>query len=178
MNSKELFQRITGTSWANLPKEIRDLHNTSRASGMASVERGHGFLARCIAFFAGFPENLPNTPVTVDFIKTGNDEIWLRDFGGDRFSSRQLAGQGRYHGLLCERFGPITFAMALECTDQRLTLRMRHWDFFGFPLPMFLCPVSNSYEYVDDGRMHFNVEISHPLAGLIVHYRGWLEREN
>ena len=42
-------------------------------------------------------------------------------------------------------------------------------------LPMWLCPRSDSYETAEDGRFHFHVEISHPLTGLIVRYRGWLE---
>jgi hypothetical protein len=41
---------------------------------------------------------------------------------------------------------------------------------------MWLCPHSDSYEASDDGRFRFHVEISHPLMGLIVRYRGWLER--
>ena len=29
-------------------------------------------------------------------------------------------------------------------------------------------------ESAEDGRFNFHVEISHPLTGLIVRYRGWL----
>ena len=35
-------------------------------------------------------------------------------------------------------------------------------------------PALNSYEFAQDGRFHFHVEIGHPLTGLIVRYRGWL----
>ncbi|EJM98831.1 hypothetical protein PMI41_04593 [Phyllobacterium sp. YR531] len=179
MSGEALFQRITGPDWAILPVEIRALHDgVQGATGTASVERGRNILARCVASIAGFPRSLQSTTVTVDFIKAGSDEIWRRNFGGHRFSSRQSAGEGRYRKLLCERFGPITFAMALQCTEQRLTLEMRHWDIWRIPMPLFLCPASNSYEYTENGRMHFNVEISHPLTGLIIHYRGWLEPIN
>ncbi|WP_416361782.1 DUF4166 domain-containing protein [Mesorhizobium sp. AR02] len=40
---------------------------------------------------------------------------------------------------------------------------------------MWLCPRSTSFETVENGRFRFHVEISHPLTGLIVRYRGWLE---
>jgi hypothetical protein len=40
---------------------------------------------------------------------------------------------------------------------------------------MWLCPRSTSYDTVEDGRFRFHVEISHPLTGMIVRYRGWLE---
>ena len=39
---------------------------------------------------------------------------------------------------------------------------------------MRFCPRSASYESVEDGRFRFHAEISHPLTGLIVRYRGWL----
>jgi len=44
----------------------------------------------------------------------------------------------------------------------------------GIPLPMWLCPRSNTYETVEDGKFRFHVEIGHMLTGLIVRYRGWL----
>ena len=179
MSDDGLFQRITGAGWTVLPEEVRRLHHrTERATGYGEVRRGRSILAGCIAFLVRFPESLPNTAVTVEFVKTAKGEIWRRNFAGQKFSSRLFAGNGRYSGLLCERFGPMTFAMALQCSGQRLTLEMRHWSLFGIPLPMFLCPVSDSYEYAQNGRMYFNVEISHPFVGLIVHYKGWLVPED
>jgi Domain of unknown function (DUF4166) len=58
--------------------------------------------------------------------------------------------------------------------DGRLALVLRGWRVFGVKLPMWLCPRSVAYEAVEDGRFRFYVEISHPVAGLIVRYRGWL----
>jgi hypothetical protein len=40
---------------------------------------------------------------------------------------------------------------------------------------MWLCPRSTAFEAVEDGRFRFHVEISHPLTGMIVRYRGRLE---
>jgi uncharacterized protein DUF4166 len=51
---------------------------------------------------------------------------------------------------------------------------MRRWSLFGLPLPLVLAPRIDAYEFVEAGRFRFHVEISHPLTGLIVHYRGWL----
>jgi hypothetical protein len=39
---------------------------------------------------------------------------------------------------------------------------------------MWLAPAGDSYEFAEDGRFHFHVEIGHALTGLIVRYRGWL----
>jgi hypothetical protein len=64
--------------------------------------------------------------------------------------------------------------MALVTGEEKLSLVLRRWSIFGLPLPMRLCPRSTSFETGDNGRFRFHVEISHPLTGLIVRYRGWL----
>ena len=123
-----------------------------------------------------FPKRQPIRRSAVRFNAVGEAEIWTRTFGNKSFSSRQFGGRGRSERLLCERFGPLTFAMALVPEEGRLRLVLRRWSAFGVPLPMWLGPRSDSYESAEDGRFHFHVEISHPLAGLIVRYRGWLVR--
>ena len=143
--------------------------------GRASVERGGSLLARLAAFIIGFPKAVADTPVSVKFAASDGIETWTRKFGDQVFSSRQLAGDGKSAALLCERFGPLTFAMALVLENNRLTLRLRRWSAFGIPLPMWLCPRSDSYEHTEDGQFHFHVRIWHPLTGLIVQYKGWLE---
>jgi hypothetical protein len=174
--AKPLYQRILGSAWEQLPGEIRRMHDaTAYAEGRASVERGSGPLARLMAFVIGFPKAAADTLVSVRFDVSNGAEIWTRTFGAESFSSRQFAGRGRSAHLLCEQFGPLTFAMALVPESMRLSLVLRRWSAFGIPMPMWLCPRSNSYESVQDGRFRFHVEISHPLTGLIVRYRGWLE---
>ncbi len=176
-NAPPLYERILGSAWKELPAEIRAMHQvqtTALAEGRASVERGRGFLARLAGAVIGFPAATADTPVRVRFDVAKGIETWRRSFGAETFHSEQYAGTGRDEGLLCERFGPLTFAMALVLKDGRLSLVLRHWRAFGIPLPMFLCPRSTAHESVEEGRFRFHVEIGHPLTGLIVRYRGWL----
>ena len=91
-----------------------------------------------------------------------------------RPESTQEEGEGRNARLLCERFGPLNFAMALVVEGERMQLVMRRCSLFGVPLPLALAPRIDAYEYVEAGRFRFHVGISHPLTGLIVRYRGWL----
>ena len=171
-----LYLRVLGTAWDELPDEIRTMHDgAASARGRASVERGSSVLARLAAFVIGFPKTAADTPIGVRFEAYDNAETWTRTFGDQSFSSRQFAGRGRSDGLLCERFGPLTFAMALVPENGRLSLVLRRWSAFGVPLPMWLCPRSNSYEETESGRFRFHVEIGHPFTGLIVRYKGWLE---
>jgi hypothetical protein len=173
-----LYARLLGTAWNELPDAIRNLHDFDHAAsarGRASVERGGSLLARLAALVIGFPKAVADTPVSVEFVASDGTETWTRRFGDQVFSSRQFAGRGKSAALLCERFGPLTFAMALVAENGRLRLRLRRWSAFGIGLPMWLCPRSDSYETTEDGQFRFHVRISHPLTGLIVQYKGWLE---
>jgi hypothetical protein len=173
---KPLYAALLGDAWQSLPKEIRAMHDHARvAQGRASVERGRGILSRLAAWLVDFPKASDDIPVRVDLEAAKDGETWTRTFGAHSFSSRQFKGRGRSERLLCERFGPLSFAMALVAEEGRLKLVLRRWSLFGLPLPMWFCPRSTSFETVEDGRFRFHVEISHPLTGMIVRYRGCLE---
>ena len=173
----DLYPSLLGKAWPLLPPEIRAMHKGAGvARGTARVECGRHPLARLVASAIGFPNAGEEIPVSVRFENSGGTETWTRAFDSKSFSSQQFGGHGRSQWLLCERFGPLTFAMALKSEGSRLHLILRRWSVLGIPLPMWLCPRSDSYEASEGGRFRFHVEISHPLTGLIVRYRGWLER--
>jgi hypothetical protein len=174
---ENLYRRILGSAYDALPFEIREMHHATEARGEASVERGAGFLAKLAAWFVGFPGATPRTPVRVIFDRADGRETWTRSFGAETFRSVQFAGSGRSDRLLVERFGPLAFGMALVVEGPKLSLKLCRWTAFGVGLPMWLCPRSTAFESVEDGRFHFDVEISHPLTGPIVRYHGWLKPE-
>ena len=174
-----LYRSLLGSAWHALPAEIQSMHDVAdcaQAKGVAQVSRGSSLLARLVAALLGFPDACRETAVQVHFDAANGSETWTRRFAGKSFSSRQSAGTGRWQHLLCERFGPLVFAMALVVEDDRLRLVLRGWSLFGLRLPMALGPRADAYESVADGKFRFHVEIGHPLMGLIVRYRGWLAR--
>jgi len=145
------------------------------ASGVAEVERGGNPLALIAARMMGFPPRAKATPVRVCFDVDEHGETWTRTFGSARFSSRQYDGKGRSAHLLCERFGVLEFAMALVLEDGKLSLVPRRCRAFGVALPLWLAPRTRAFEAVENDVFRFFVEISHPMCGLIVRYKGWLK---
>jgi len=171
-----LFQRILGEAWTRLPGPVRSLHDRTadwRARGEATVERGTGLLSRLAGALFRFPPAAAAVPVEVSFACRGG-ETWRRDFGGRTFASHLSEGRGRNDRLVCERFGPFTFAMALVLESGKLRFVVRRWSLFGLPLPRAWAPDGASCEHVAGGRFHFHVEIGHRATGLIVRYKGWL----
>ena len=45
------------------------------------------------------------------------------------------------------------------------------------PMPRFLAPKGESFEFDQNGTFHFNVVIQAPIVGLIVRYAGYLEQK-
>ena len=170
-----LYRRILGAAYDALPGAIRDLHEAAAAEGEASVERGAGLAARIVAKLVGFPEATSQTPLRVTFDRVAGRETWTRAFAEESFQSEQFKGTGRSDALLVERFGPLEFSMALVVGEARLALKLRRWTAFGLPMPIWLAPRFEAFESVDAGVFRFDVEIRHPMAGLLVRYRGWLK---
>jgi hypothetical protein len=172
-----LYRRLLGAAYETLPAPLRQMHDLEgemAAEGTATVTRGAGLLARVAAAIVGFPHAGENVPLRVDFKLENGRERWTRTFAGRTFRSTQEQGHGRDAWLLCERFGPLKVGMALVLDDGRLRLIVRRWSLFAIPLPLWLAPGGDSYEYAANGRFHFHVEIGHPWTGPIVGYQGWL----
>jgi len=194
-----LYQRIAGDAWHSLPPAIREMHaadpgdersllaarrlrasssssisSITTAVGRADVIRGPTLRARLAALIVGFPRPGKDVPVEVRFDVVGTHETWTRTFANRSFSSEQFPGTGRFDRLICERFGPITLALAVVIENSRLHLIVRGWSFLGIPLPGALAPHCDAHESERDGFFHFDVAISHRWIGLIVRYRGWL----
>jgi hypothetical protein len=177
-----LYRRILGDAWSALARPLQVMHDgVAAADGRAIVERGQGACARLLGWLIGFPRAGQDVPVSVAFRFASGREYWRRTFGDAapdtkraRFSSVQEQGRGRFDMLLCERFGPLAFGLALVVDEDRLRLVLRGWSLLGLPLPSRLAPRIEAREFAADGRFNFHVEINHPMLGLIVRYRGWL----
>lgn len=172
-----LYKRILGGAFDQLPQQIRDMHTITAAQtaeGRADIDRGGNPLARFIGWIFRFPRQAKDVPVTVRFTSDGRCETWRRQFGAHAFASDHAEGRGRSDKLLEEHFGPFSFGLALVASPERLSFVVRRWKVFGLPLPVALAPFGDSFEYVADGRFHFDVAIRMPLVGLIVRYRGSL----
>ena len=167
-----LYAQLMGGRFAALAPEVRAMHMVLRdggATGRATVSRGTNILAHVISLLMRFPP-AGDHELHVAFAERDGIETWTRDFSGNRFSSH-LSRQGPY---LIERFGPLRFRFDLTNQGNGLRMTMRRWSLLKLPLPLWLAPRSEAREWAAEGRFHFDVPITLPLIGTIVHYRGWL----
>ena len=178
-SAKSIFAHVLGDCMDQLPMSLRAFHlcgGNTEWRGEATVRSASNGFGRLLARIIGFPNLDGVCPVHVCVEKTPTGEIWQRTIGGRTFRSTLSLGSGREEHLLCERFGPITFGVALVWNSEKLYLAPRRWRLGWLPLPKFLLPKGNSFERDDDGVFTFNVEIAAPLINRIVAYRGKLRR--
>ena len=99
-------------------------------------------------------------------------ERWTRHVGKHAMASRLWAGND---GLLRERLGLVTFGFRLEVHDGGIEWIVRQVRVLDvLPLPASWFSRVGAREWADGARYHFDVQAALPLAGPLVHYRGWL----
>lgn len=177
MPSVPLYRQVLGDDFDRLPPAVRRLHDHDgaiSATGSCEVMRGRSWFARLIGRLFSLPPAGRNVPVRVSFSALQGEEVWRRDFGGHRLTSRQglLAGRA---GLLYERFGAGCFAIEPRVLPEGLDLQLRGASLLGMALPRFLWPQIIGRERMDSqGRFTFFVSVRLPVIGLLFRYEGYL----
>jgi hypothetical protein len=114
-------------------------------------------------------------PVTVAFQVDGRGgEYWRRRFAGRRYASGFAAGGRDREGLLLEHFFPFQLYHRLTPTREGLAWLLVEWRLLGIRLPRCTLPTVNCFESGDGDRFVFDIDVVFPIAGRVIHYRGWL----
>jgi hypothetical protein len=167
-----LFPALLGARFESLPPLVRAVHlrpGVQRLAGGVHVVRGSTWLARLCARATRLPP-AGSGPIDVEIVATPAEERWTRRIADHAMPSRLWAGDG----LLCERLGLVTFGFRLDVEDAALVWRVARVRVFGVPLPGAWFAGVAARETQQDGRYCFDVVAALPVAGLLVHYRGWL----
>ena len=169
-----LFVQLLGpAAFAALPPTVQALHRRGglrRYEGRVNIRRGRHWLARLCSAVTGMPPAMDDAPLQVEISAAPGRERWTRHFAGHRMSSAMTARDGR----LCERLGPVTFHFRLDTDGGVLNWTVERVSALGLPLPVRWFSGVHAREFEQDGRYCFDVAAALPLAGELVHYRGWL----
>lgn len=172
-DSLPLFAHLLGDRFASLAGAVQRLHTRpglQRWHGEVEVERGHGRLSRLCAWATRLPPP-GRGPITVEIATAPGRECWTRHVARHAMRSTLWADDG----LLCERLGLVEFGFRLAAADGVLVWRVARVRALGLPLPARWFDGVSAREFEADGRYRYDVAARLPLAGLLVHYRGWLD---
>lgn len=179
-----LYQRLVGgDAWANLAAPVQQFHqftDSFHGVGLFRVRHGAGLIARLLAWLARLPAPGERVPVRLVVTSRHDGEHWHREFAGKSFVTEQSAHDGH---ILAERIGPTEIRYSLEVMDHALLYRQQsaalRLGSLRVPLPRWLSPRIAAREWVMPGEMRtrVSVKVTLPLVGLLVHYEGYVERE-
>jgi Domain of unknown function (DUF4166)/Saccharopine dehydrogenase NADP binding domain len=172
------FEAILGADFARLPEPVRRLHRLSEhtvAAGLADIDAASGLPAHLLCRLAGLPRSGRDVAVSVEFqVNERGGEHWERQFGRRRYAGAMRAGQGADAGLLIERFGPFHLLHRLTASPDGLAWQLVRWRLLGIPLPRWTLPAVECLESAEGERFRFDIDVSFPIIGPVIHYRGWL----
>ncbi|MDG1286908.1 MAG: DUF4166 domain-containing protein [Rickettsiales bacterium] len=172
---KPLYKRILGDTYAQLPQAVQALHayeGEALYRGHCDVERGSHGLSNFFANLLSLPKAGKAVEVAVKFSQQGEKEVWQRSFAGKPFKSVQWL-QG---GLLYERLNFTTLLFEVVANSECLSLNLKGVRVLGIPMLAFLRPNVVAQEHEVEGKFQFTIHTIVPIIGLLVAYKGTLEK--
>ncbi len=175
--TRSLFERNL-KDFDKLPYIIRDMHDVEvrvEALGLSNITRGESWLSNLVANLFGFPKAGENQPIRVVFERHGDSESLLRDYGKEKFISH--FADHPEPGVIYETFGPLWFEVECVCSEQGIDMDIRSCRLWNkIPIPLFFLPRTDATERVSGGKYQFDVDISLPLIGRVIWYKGVLKK--
>lgn len=170
-----LFSQVLGDNFKSLPAALQEGHkvlNTKIMQGRVEITRGTNPLTNLMANIIGFAKTQTDTPISITMDIRNGKEVWTRTIDGKPF--RSTLSLGPKPNEIYEQFGPIKFKMLFRVENQKLHYDIVSASIYGIPYPKSFLPKSATHERQEHGKFIFDVDISLPLLGRLIAYKGWL----
>lgn len=180
--TSSLYPRIVGPAWANLSEPVQRLHaGALQGAGKFTVRHGERGTARLLVRLLRLPAAGVDIPVKLSVTTHKSGERWHRTFGGGTpFVTEQRAGES---GLMIERIGRAEVCYRLEIVGGALFYRQTGTKLcigpLRLPLPRWLAPRIAARESAlpEEKSTHISVEVSLPLIGRLIAYKGFIKEQ-
>ena len=174
MKTLSLYQQVMGAQFTELPSPLQRFHaleGTHVLNGWVKVGAPASFVARVLARCLGAPLTAQQGPIQFELKASADGEAWTRHFPGKTMKSRLT----HVAGHIVERLGFAKLWFALEGDSKMLEIKLVQLRFLGVPCPRWLRPAIVAEETATPDHLHFQVEASLPLIGLVASYWGYLK---
>lgn len=173
MNTASMYEQAMGESFDRLPRAVQRFHK------LAGLQELHGWVdtdapstlaARLLALCLGTPLRATSGPIRFELRAAPEAETWTRHFPSQKMTSRMRLDARR----VVEQLGVARLTFELCEAEGRLEMRLMGLHFMGVPCPRWLLPEVIAEETGQNDRLHFRVQASLPVIGIVTSYRGHL----
>lgn len=173
-----LYEMLLGKSWSNVAPAIQNAHPQEmpvERDGWFDITHGRSWLARLLAHWSKLPASGRAVPTRLRVERTGNCEIWRRNFGSFPLESTQHTPCER---MLIERFGRIEFRFKVQVRNGGMHFHQTRVSIVVGPckllLPARLGPRVDAQEMPGDSEYETRVRVTVrlPIVGLLIDYQG------
>lgn len=173
MTSVSLYRAVMGDAFDRLAGPVRRFHSLAgrhELHGWVDVRAPGSWAARLLAICLGAPTRSAQGPIRFELLAQSGAETWTRFF-----PNRTMSSVLKKDGIrVTEKLGASRLAFELVEVAGALEMRLRTLHFWGLPCPRWLMPEITARETGEADRLHFHVQASVPVIGLVVSYRGHL----
>ncbi len=174
---KPPFEIALGERYGLLPAVTQSLHKTAPSrllSGEVTIEGATNPFTKMMAALFRMPPTSSAKPILTSIqLSDKGVESWARYFPG-RCMRSQMGNPDPEDQTIDEMFGRFNFTLKLDAYEEGIDMRLQSGRAFGLPLPTFCLPIISASERADGDKHLFDVNLSLPLFGRLVHYSGWL----
>lgn len=169
-----LYRQVMGDDFGKLPLALQTFHSLAGKhllNGWVHVDAPASTAAKCLAWCLGAPLGAQSGPIRFELEAGSSFEVWTRHFPSKTMKSRLSLAQSR----VMEQLGPARLTFGLIRSADKLEMKLIRLQFFRIPCPAWLMPRIVAEETASACRLHFRVQASLPVLGVVASYRGHLE---
>ena len=172
--TSSMYRAVMGEAFNRLAAPVQQFHTFAghhEFQGEVQVGAPVTRLAKLLAVLLGAPLKPAQGSIRFELLAEPGTETWTRIFPGKTMRST-LTKTDNY---VTERLGAARLTFALLERDEALEMRLEKMWFFGVPCPGWLMPQVGARETGEDSKLHFQIQASVPVVGLVTSYVGHLD---
>jgi hypothetical protein len=173
VSNRSMYETVMGESFGQLAPAIQRFHRLSgehTLHGWVTTQAPASIAAKLLARLIGTPLKATTGPIRFHLDAHPDREVWRRHFPTQTMESTlRLCDQH-----IEEHLGPSRLKFVLLESRGSLVMGLDSLRFLGIPCPGWLLPKIVAHESGDDTTLHFNVQATLPIIGVVASYTGHL----
>lgn len=173
MSTSSMYRSVMGDAFDRLASPIQQFHSLAGRHdlhGEVQVAEPASALAKLLAVFLGAPLKARQGPIRFTLLAAPSCETWIRFFPGMTMRSTLTKSGTR----VVERLGASRLSFELVEVAGALEMHLVKLHFFGIPCPAWLAPTVTARESAGVHTLHFHIQASLPVIGMVASYTGYL----